>query len=505
MASAGIHFGNTNSVIAVYKDGKVEIVSNETGDRVTPTIVAYTGSEKLVGQPAKQYLTRNPSSCISQIKSSIGQSFTDDHINQIKDGASCEISNVKGSISFKVKVEDNFVKVSSIKAASYIFTKLLEIAEHVGGSDLEDVVLAVPHNFSEEQKLSLCEAAEDIGCNVLRVISEPAAALLAYGIGQEDPTVHGNILVYRLGGSSMDATVMNVNSGMYRVFSQKCNPNFGGKDFDKVLVQHFQKEFQRKYKEDISSNKRAIGKLTTAVETCKHGLTRMQSTSCAVDSLYDGLDFHSQIPRAKYESLCSHLFTQCLQLIDESLQSSNLTESQIDTVILAGGGSNMPRLINLVKERFKSSEFLTKYSPEELLARGAALQAALLQGREDINASSPSLQCLSKNIGIKISKDGNEQMEVIINKNTPVPTRRSRTFKCDAQQTSVCVCVCESVDTNIETSRLLAKLAMKDLNENSEKELLINFEVNRNGYLQVTLTEKVSNRTEQLTIEIEHT
>jgi len=505
MAVAGIYFGNTNSVISVCMNGRVETVSNETGDRITPTIVAYTGTEKVVGQPAKQYNGRNPLSCITNIKSCIGQSFTEEHINEQKKYFSCEVANANGNISYNVKVEDKIVPVSSVEASSYILTKLLEIAELVGGDDLEDVVIAVPSTFSEEQTLGLREAAESVGCNILRVISEPAAALHAYGIGQADTKADCKVLVYRLGGSSTDATLLEVKDGMYRSIAQKVDKHFGADDFSDQLVKNFVQDFKRKHKEDISNNKRAIGKLKIATELCKHGLSQMQTTACTVDSLFDGIDFNSQVPRAKFETICSSLFSKSLSLVEELLTESNTKHKDVDKIILIGGGSRMPRLIKLFTEKFPSSEMLNSINPDEVISNGAALQAALLAGREDItsiNNCTTKLDCFSRNIGLKTKQDDKEILEIIISKNTPVPLRKSKKFEAPASQTSACVCIYEINDDGTQTENLLAKIALKDLGDEKDKDFTLSFEINRNGVLLITLSESTSKRHEKVTIEI---
>jgi len=509
VAVAGIHFGNTNSVITVSNETKLDTVSNETGDRVTPSIVAYTGDEKVIGKPAKQFLIRNPLSCIANIKAAVGSTFTDAEIQEMKNRFSCEILNKNNKLVFRVKVENDTINVRCGDAASYIFTKLLEIAENVGGADLEDVVLTVPVKFSAQQRISLSAAAEHVGCNILRLISEPAAALLAYGIGQEDASAECTALVFRLGGTSMDATLMSVNSGMYRCIGQESREDFGAKNFDNAIVKHLIQEFKRKTKEDITDNKRAIGKLKAAIEECKHGLTNMTSNHFNVDSLHDGMDFNTKIVRATFESLCNNLFQQCIQLVDQLLQAHSLTEQNIHKVVFVGGGTRMPKLVEMFKSKFTNSEILNSISPEEVLSVGAAIQASLLQGREDIKLNTPlcPLECLPKNMGVKtIGEDGSEHLEVLLPKHTPVPSRRTRTFPGTGTQTSVGLSVYESEDLSLssEGSRCLGTIVMRDIPVSEEgKEFALTFEANRSGNVVVMLTEKLSGKTEQMTIHTE--
>jgi len=505
VAVAGIHFGNTNSVITVSNETKLDTVSNETGDRVTPTIVAYTGSEKVVGQPAKQFLIRNPLSCIANIKSAIGNTFSDEELDKSKKNFPCDFINNNGKLLFRVKVDNDTIKVRSVDAASYILTKLLEIAENVGGADLEDVVLTVPEKFSEQQRRALSAAAEHIGCNVLRLIPEPAAALLAYGIGQEDATAGDCVaLVFRLGGTSMDATLMRVNSGMYQFIGQKVRHDFGAKNFDDAIAKHLVSEFKRKTKEDITTNAKAIGKLKAAIEECKHGLTNMTANHFNVESLHDGIDFNTKIVRATFETLCNSLFQQCLQLADQVLEEHSLTVDHVQKLVFVGGGTRMPKLVQMFKTKFPNSELLNTISPEEVLSVGAAVQASLLQGRDDIavNTDACLLQCVPKNVGIKIlGEDGSEQFEVLLPKFTPVPARRTKTFPGKADQLSVCVSIYESVDCSLENATCLGKIVLKDLSTCGDgKEFTLTFEATKAGSLVVGLSEKLSGRNEQMTI-----
>lgn len=510
---AGVHIGNTNSVITVYKDGKVQTVSNETGDRVTPAIVAYTGAEKVIGQPAKQYMIRNPTSCITNIMSAIGQSFSEEHVKQIKTWCPCELVNEKGSVEYKVLVkgdeeeetEDKDLLVSPVKAASYIFTKLLEIGESIGGDDLEDLVITVPKSFSEEQKIALYEAAESIGCNVLRLISAPAAATLAYGICQEEPTTVCNVLVFRLGGTSMTVSIVDVNSGMIRVQAEKTINDFGSKNFDKVLLEHACEDFKRKHRLSLKDSKRSITKLLASLENCKVALSSSQTNQCVMDALYEGIDYTLKINRAKFESLCSAEFKRCIALIDQVLTENGMDDGSIDKVILVGGGTNTPKLQQLVRDRFPKSEVLSSIPPAEVLAEGAARQAAILLGREDTMLDVVTLACLPKNIGFQtVSEDGSPQLQTVIEKFTPVPTRRSQTFQVDPAQSSLMLNLFESSDATLGGGKRIAQVGLKDLGVAAkDREIQADFEITKNGSLLVSVTDKASNRTETVSIDIQ--
>jgi len=461
-AVAGIHLGNTNCFVAVSKDGKVETVSNEMGTRMTPTIVAYTGSEKIIGQEAKQFGVRNPRSCITNIKACIGNSFHEDEFNELKKFCSCTVHNKKGEIYHEIKLgEEDKVVVSNTKALSYIFTKLLEIAESFGGDDLEDVVIATPYSFSDQQKMTITEAAESIGFNVLRMISEPAAALLAHNVGQNDTQENYNTLVFRLGGTSSDAALVNVNCGMYNLIGELRKTHFGASSFDDVLVKNFVGEFKKKYKMDITDNRKAMSKLRTACEQCKMGLSRKESSQIAVDSLYEGMDFHGNITRMKFESLSSSLISECMAIVDELLKSNNLQREGIAKIALVGGGTCIPKLISTFKNAFPKAEILDNRSADETMALGAAIQASILQASSKVEHT-PKLKCLTKNIGIKVS---NSKYEALLAKNTPVPCQQKRSFTIAANQKTIAIPIYEWADGEeaTENAKLLAKIVAKDL------------------------------------------
>lgn len=486
MAAAGIHLGNTNCVVAVSKDGKVDTISNESGDRTTPTVIAYTGDEKIIGLHAKQYLTRNPHRCITNIKASIGNSFHRETFEDVQRFCSCEVENRHGEICHNIKLDDDVISVTTAEALSYIFTKLLEVAESYGGEDLEDVALAVPLSFTDQQKMSIMEAAENIGFNVLRVISEPSAALLAHGIGQNDQTETCNVLVFRLGGSSSDACLINVNGGMYHVLGENRKSHFGANCFDDVLVNTFISEFKKKYKMDISDNKKAVNKLRSASEECKRLLTTMNTTKVTVESLYDGIDFSSNMTRIKFESITSSIISKCMEVIDELLKSLNFSKENIHKVVLVGGGSYIPKVISAFKDEFQSAELLDSKNAGEIIANGAAVQASLLQSSSQLEHT-PKLKCLSKNIGIKVS---NSTFEVLLAKDTSIPTSFKKAFKIPPNQNSVVIPLYESSNRSMDDAKLLAKIVMRDLQkaETKERELKLSLQINRTGNIIAILS-----------------
>lgn len=474
-AVAGIHFGNTNCYVAVSKEGKITTVSNELGTRMTPTMLAYTGNEKIIGQDAKQFSVRNPTSCITNIKSCIGDSFHEEAVNEVEKYCSCPIRLQNGEICHCITVEEDSLNVSTAEALSYILTKLLEIAESFGGDELEDVVITTPHSFSDQQKMSIVEAAEKIGFNVLRVISESAAALLAYGIGQNDNMENYNILVFRLGGSSCDVSLVNVNSGMYHVIAESRKPHYGANQFDEILVENFANEFKRKYKEDITDNRKAMGKLRAVCEECKLTLSRKETSPITVDSLYDGLDFQSNITRIKFESMASPVITEFMNFVGDFLKSKNIHKDSIAKVALVGGGTGVPKLVSTFKSYFASSELIDNRNADEIICHGAAMQASILQTSRQVEKT-PKLKCLSRNIGIKVA---NSKFEAILSQSTPIPCQMKKTFLIPPNQKSISVPIYEW-ESSPKDAKIIAKFAVHDITAKSEEqEVQLSFLVNK--------------------------
>eukprot|EP00794_Sanderia_malayensis_P012769 gene12769-14080_t len=488
-------------------DGRIDVVSNETGERVTATSVGYTGAEKIIGFPAKQLAVRCPQSVINFIKFLIGTSHLEEsYLKNIQDRCHCEVFIQNDCPNFKVSFDDTVVTVTPSEAALFVLTKLLENAETVGGADLEDTVLTVPIWFTEKQRIELSEACEDAGFNVLRFVSEPAAALLAYGIGQENPSLNSLVLVYRIGGTSMDATLVEVNCGMYRVISSNFNQNLGGETYDEVLVDIFIDEFKRKWKMNVRESKRSLRKLRTAAEQCKITLSSNNVSTCSVDSLFEGIDFTCQITRAKFESCCLEVFNKCQRIATDLVSSAGLNNADINKIILVGGSTRIPKISQMISDMFPEAEVLSNLKPEEVLAIGAAQEAAILQGKEEIDFADLTcpLECTSSEIVLEISENGVSCRSTILKQFSPVPTKRSHSYtvkECQDQQLIMNVYEVVGKEKKEMEDRLIAKFSLNDVK--SGDTILSTFEMTRECTLRIAVTDKEQSRTESLTIELE--
>ncbi|KAM9634262.1 heat shock 70 kDa protein 14 isoform 3-T5 [Morphnus guianensis] len=398
MAAIGVHLGATCACAAVYKDGRADVVANDAGDRVTPAVVAFSESEEVVGLAAKQSRIRNISNTVVKVKQILGRSSGDAQAEKYIAESKCSIIEKNGKLQYEI---DNKL-INPEDVAKLIFSKMKETAQSALGSDVNDVVITVPFDFGENQKNALGEAAAAAGFNVMRLIHEPSAALLAYGIGQDSPTGKSNVLVYKLGGTSLSITVIEVNSGIYRVLATNTDDSIGGVCFTEALAQHLASEFQRSCKHDIRGNPRAMMKLMNSADIAKHSLSTLGSANCFVDSLYEGLDFDCNVSRARFELICSSLFSKCVEAIKKLLQQVGFTADDINKVVLCGGSARIPKLQQLIKDIFPAVELLNSIPPDEVIPIGAAIEAGILLGKENPLLEEETLiECSAKDILLK--------------------------------------------------------------------------------------------------------
>ncbi|KAJ6666437.1 hypothetical protein lerEdw1_000712 [Lerista edwardsae] len=394
MAAIGVHLGSTCACAAVYKDGRADVVANDAGDRVTPAVVAYSEKEEVVGLAAKQNRVRNLSNTVVKVKQILGRSSGDPQAEKYIAESKCSVVEKNGKLHYEIDGK----LVSPEDVAKLIFSKMKETAQSALGSDINDTVITVPFDFGENQKNALGEAAVAAGLNVLRLIHEPSAALLAYGIGQESPT---------------------------------------GK---------------RSYKYDVRENPRAMMKLMNSAEVAKHSLSTLGSANCFVDSLYDGLDFDCNVSRARFELICSALFNKCIGAIKRLLQHVELKADDINKVVLCGGSARIPKLQQLIKDLFPTVELLNSIPPDEVIPIGAAIEAGILLGRESLFLDDEllSIECSAKDISIKVvDESGADKFMVVFPSGTPLPARRQHILQAPGSNSSVCLELYESPEKTL--------------------------------------------------------
>lgn len=502
MAAIGVHFGYTCACVAVFKDGRADVVANDSGDRVTPAVVGYRDTEQIVGIAAKQGQVRNAANTVVKVKQVLGRSFSDPETQSHTTKTKCKVVNRDEKPYYEITAGEQVQFVAPQEVAKLIFCKMKETAQSALGSDVRDAVITVPFEFAQTQKQALRDAAEAAGFHVLRLIHEPAAALLSYNIGQESSSGKSHVLVYKLGGTSLSVTVLQVSGGMYRVLSTHTDHSIGGESFTQALAQHLAAEFKRTFKHDVSGNARAMLKLMNGADMAKHSLSSLGSANCFVDSLHDGIDFDCNVSRARFELLCSSLFNRSIRPIGVLMEESSLSASSINTVVLCGGSARIPRLQQMIREMFPDVDLRTSAPPDEVIAVGAALQAALLVGRDDPgpDREAVTVDVSPADILVKeLDESGAELFTVLLPSGTPLPARRHHVLSGPGHSSSLRVDIYQrSVRDRPEK---LSKVILTELPPSEEQHQVdAVVTMKRDGSVHVSCVERVSGRAEVVTI-----
>ncbi|KAM4678435.1 heat shock 70 kDa protein 14 [Discoglossus pictus] len=507
MAAIGVHLGCTCACVAVYKDGRADVVANDSGDRVTPAVVGFQEKEVIVGLAAKQIRFRNATNTIVKVKQILGRRFNDavaqKHISESK----CSVIDKGGKPKYEIDTGDTLKLVSPEDVAKLVFSKMKETAQSALGSDINDVVITVPFDFGEAQKKSLGESAAAAGFNILRMVHEPSAALLAYGIGQDLPNGKSNVLVYKLGGTSLCVTLIEVNSGIYRVLATRTYDDIGGVCFTEALAQHLASEFHRSYKQDIKGNARAMMKLMNSADNAKHSLSTLGTSNCFVDSLYDGIDFDCNVSRARFELICSSLFNKCIDPIKKLLEQVGFQSSDVNQVVLCGGSARMPKLQQLIKDVFPDVELLSSIPPDEVIPIGAAIQAGILLGKDNLSTDLDTLtiDCSASDILVKeADESGTDKFTVLLPSGTPLPARRQHSLQAPGNFTSICLELYESDGkSTVSEECKFAQIVLKDLQKKDSgvHDIVTVLTMKRDGSLHVTCTDKDTGKSEMITVE----
>ncbi|XP_068442982.1 heat shock 70 kDa protein 14 [Clinocottus analis] len=502
MAAIGVHFGYTCACAAVFKDGRADVVANDAGDRVTPAVVSYRATEQIVGIAAKQGRVRNAANTVVKVKQVLGRSFDDPETQAHKTETKCQVVNRQEKPHYEITAGEHPEYVAPEDVAKLIFHKMKETAQSALGSDVTEAVITVPFEFANAQKRALREAAEAAGFHVLRLIHEPAAALLAYNIGQECPSGKSHVLVYKLGGTSLSVTVLQVNGGMFRVLSTHTDHSIGGESFTQALAQHLAAEFKRTFKHDVSSHARAMMKLMNGADMTKHSLSSLGTANCFVDSLHDGVDFECNVSRARFELLCSSLFHKSIQPIRPLLEEAGLSTSDINKVVLCGGSARIPRLQQMIREVFPDVELLSSAPPDEVIAVGAALEAGLLVGKDDLapEEESVTVDVSAGDILVKeVDETGAQVFTVLLPSGTPLPARRQHVLSGGGTRSSLCVEIYQRGVT--EPPEQLAKIVLRDLAPREEDYHIDTVvTMKRDGSVHVSCIDPSSGRPEVVTI-----